>query len=186
METNALVLTRTVAALDAYSKAVAELYRRKLLERDKYTKLSGKLTNTIRAIVTRDGSGYSVALSLQDYWKYVEGGSKGRFTSPPGAVYPAHWPPTNALLEWIRVKPVAPYPDKNGKLPSERSLAYLIGRKIAFHGIAPAPALAETLEELNGQWLPRIEAAFEADVAAYADELVSLAVEDVTPSPYQG
>ena len=186
METNALVLTRTVAALEAYSKAVAELYRRKLLERDKVTKLSGKLTNTIRAMVTRNGQGYEVALALQDYWKYVEGGSKGRLTSPAGAVYPAHWPPTNALLEWIRVKPVAPYPDRNGKLPSPRSLAFLIGRKIALHGIEPTPALAQTIEELNGQWLPRIEAAFEADVAAYADDMIGLSVEDATPRAFGG
>ena len=186
METNALVLQRTLSALEAYSKAVAEMYRRKLLERDKVTRLSGKLTNTIRAIVTNNGLGYEVALSLQDYWKYVEGGSKGRLTSPPGAVYPAHWPPTNALLEWIRVKPIAPHPDQNGKLPTEKSLAYLIGRKIAFHGIAPVPALAQTIEELNGQWLPKIEAAFEADVEAYADEMLGLWSEDVTPRAFAG
>jgi len=186
METNALILPRTVATLEAYSKAVAALYRRKLLDRDKVTKLSGKLTNTIRALVTTNGHGYEVSLSLQDYWKYVEGGSKGRFTSPPGAVYPAHWPPTAAIEEWIRVKPVIPYPDKNGKLPSERSLAFLIGRKIAFHGIEPVPALAQTIEELNGRWLPMIEAAFEADVEAYADELITMAAEDVTPRAFEG
>lgn len=187
METNALVLPRTVATLEAYSKAVAELYRRKLLERNKVTKLSGKLTNTIRAIVTSNGRGYEVALALQDYWKYVEGGSKGKESSPAGAVYPPHWPPKAAIEEWIRVKPVIPYPDKNtGRLPSPQSLNYMIRRKIFFEGIEPVPALAQTLEELNGQWLPKIEAAFETDIAYYADDLIRMVAEDVTPRAYEG
>lgn len=180
MEANALILPHVAAVLDEYAAAVRDLYKRKLLSRDKVTRYSGMLTGTLKAFVSNNGHGFEVSLSLQDYWKYVEGGSKGRLTSPAGAVYKAHWPPTSAILEWIRVKPVAPYPDRKGKLPTERSLAYLIGRKIAFHGIAPAPCLAETLDELNRVYLPRIEAAFDADAA----ELLDVILEDATPRPF--
>lgn len=179
MEENALTLPLTEEALTQYAAAVKELYRRKLLERDKVTRLSGMLTGTIRAIVESNGHGYEVSLSLQDYWKYVEAGSRGTLTSPTGALGKAHWPPPSAIMEWIRVKPIAPRPDSRGRLPSEKSLAFLIGRKIYHHGIEPVPALASTLEELNAVWLPRIEAAFNDDLAAAIGKVFEVLEEPV-------
>lgn len=169
METDALELTHTLAALEAYGEAVADLYRRKLIARDKVTKYSGKLTNTLRSQVTVTGGGtFEVSLRLQDYWKYVERGRK-----------PGKWPPRSAILQWIRVKPVAPRPDKNGRVPTENQLAFLIARKIGTKGIKPTPALVETLEELNASWLPRIEAAFGEDSVAWVDKYITLTQERV-------
>lgn len=168
MAENTLELPTLFACLEEYGKAVADLYRRKLLARDKVTKYSGKLTNTLKSVVTHGGGTFEVSLSLQDYWKYVERGRK-----------PGKWPPRSAILQWIRVKPVAPYPGRDGRVPSENQLAFLIARKIGTKGIAPTPALAETLEELNASWLPRIEAAFGEDAAAWVEKYITLTQERV-------
>lgn len=167
MEENALTLTRTEAALVAYGEAVARLYKTKLRDKGHYTQES-KLINSIRAQVTIPTAGtYEVALGLEDYWKYVEHGRR-----------PGKWPPRSAILRWVQIKPVIPYPDKNGRLPSEQSLAFLIQRKIGTQGIAPSNDLANTLEELNAAWLPKIEQAFADDVAGAIGEWITL-----TPDP---
>ena len=162
METNALELTQTLAALEAYGEAVAQLYKAKLLDKDH--RATGGLVDSIRAQVTSPTAGtFEVSLRLADYWKYVEHGRR-----------PGKWPPRSAILNWVRVKPVIPYPDKNGRLPSEQSLAFLISRKIGTQGIAPSNDLANTLEELNAAWLPKIEQAFADDVAGAIGEWIKL------------
>ena len=62
---------------------------------------------------------YAVDISLLEYWKYIENGTR------------PHFPPVSAIREWIRVKPVIPRPFENGKLPTESQLAFLIARKIS-------------------------------------------------------
>lgn len=171
MEENALTLTLTLAALQQYGEAVAALYKAKLLTpnaKGYNHRASGGLVDSIRAQVTSPGEGtFEVSLTLQDYWKYVEHGRR-----------PGKWPPRSAILNWIRIKPVIPYPDKNGRLPSEQSLAFLISRKIGTKGIDPSNDLAKTLEELNTAWLPKIEQAFADDVAGAIGEWITL-----TPDP---
>ena len=56
---------------------------------------------------------------MADYWKFVEEDTK------------PHWPPLDAILSWIRVKPIIPRPDANGKIPTPATLAFLIGRAMA-------------------------------------------------------
>ena len=152
--------------LKAYARDAEALYKGKLQREDKIA--SGDLINSVKThIVGDDGTGYEVTMDLAYYWKFIEGGSKGTEKSPAGAVYPAHWPPVNALLNWIQVKPVIPRPLANGKLPTPNQLAYLIGRKIHNEGIAPVPALAETLEELNDRYLGELSQALALDVGDY-------------------
>ena len=65
-----------------------------------------------------DGKYLTISLNLQYYWKYVEDGTK------------PHFPPVEDILQWIKVKPVLPRKN-NGKLPTQKQLAYLISRKIS-------------------------------------------------------
>lgn len=120
-------------------KQITELFAAALkdrLARDN-TNASGTLSKSIRDIVKYDGKYISVAISLEDYWKYVENGRKaGKF------------PPINKIKEWIRIKPVIPY-TKNNKLPTENQLAYLIGRKIARKGTPANPFLAPTIRDFD-------------------------------------
>lgn len=118
MEANTLItLSATEDALAAYAKEVCELYRDNLIKSDRLA--TEGLLNSVQTEVTRDGQAYLVTMTLADYWKYVEWDTK------------PHWPPRDALLKWIRVKPIIPRPDKRGRLPKPEQLAFLIGRAMA-------------------------------------------------------
>ena len=176
MATDSLKFDNLIKVLEEYGKEAEALYKAKLTEgRPPYgTKnASGDLLNSVKWGMNVNGSKYEVTLSLADYWKYVEGGTQGRETSPWGAVYPAHWPPVSAIRSWIDIKPVIPRPDKNGRIPTPDQLTYLIGRKIMRHGIEPFPALSRTVEELNAKYSERIAEAVTKDVAAFVPILFS-------------
>lgn len=99
---------------------------------------SGDLVNSIKGIVKQNGKYIVISISLNDYWKFIEYGRKaGKF------------PPPDVIKKWISVKPVLPRPLKNGKLPTENQLAYLIGRKISKNGIKAKPFLKPTLTDFD-------------------------------------
>ena len=98
---------------------------------------SGELSKSINGIVKQNGKYIVISISLDDYWKYIEYGTK------------PHFPPIDAIKKWISVKPVLPRPLKNGKLPTENQLAYLIGRKISKVGTKAKPFLQPTLTDFD-------------------------------------
>lgn len=98
---------------------------------------SGELSKSIKGIVKQNGKYIVISISLEDYWKYIEYGTK------------PHFPPIDAIKKWISVKPVLPRPLKNGKLPTENQLAYLIGRKISKVGTKAKPFLQPTLTDFD-------------------------------------
>lgn len=98
---------------------------------------SGALSKSIKGIVKMNGKYLTVSLSMEDYWKYIEYGTK------------PHFPPVDKIKSWITVKPVLPRPLANGKLPTENQLAFLIGRKISRFGTKPKPFFYNTLENFN-------------------------------------
>lgn len=134
------------------TKAVA-LYKQRLINDDK--KASGQLLNSISSEIKVGGEQFTVVLNLVDYWKYVEDGRK-----------PGKFPPPKAILKWVQVKPVIPRPI-HGKLPTKKQLAFLIGRKIATEGIEAGHQLKETVDSLNAEYIPRLEAALQEDFNAY-------------------
>jgi hypothetical protein len=157
-----LKFNRLEAVLKEYGQAVEDLYRDKLTKDDK--RASGALIDKLRFIYHHGHNKYVVSLKLQDYWYYVEHGRK-----------PGKFPPPDAILRWIEIKPVLPYPDKNGKLPTNKQLAYLIGRKIATKGIDPGNQLADTLEEINNQYIQKITDALSEDL----DDSVGLIIKHI-------
>lgn len=161
-------LHNLITELRAYARDAQDLYKRKVAEQGHSA--SGELIASVVTNVVTDSEAYSVTMDLAKYWKYLEGGSKGSVTSYPGALYAAHWPPVDAILRWIEVKPVIPRPFANGKLPTQKQLAYLIGRKIATKGTEPHPMLAETLEELNEKYSERLADALALDVRQMLEE----------------
>lgn len=163
--------TELQKVLQEYAKEAEELYKYQIALGGKNA--SRKLVDTIKSNVVVGEQSYEVTLTLQEYWKYIEGGSKGKASSPPGAVYPAHFPPVGVLLEWISVKPILPTPDAHGRIPSPKSLAFLIGRKIEQEGIEPFPALKTTREELDKIYHDRLSAALGHDLTFYIRKLVA-------------
>lgn len=168
METQTLTFENLRAVLLEYAQTVRNAYQDRLITDDKIS--SGKLLNSVDFEVKEDGTVFHVTLNhLQDYWKYVEEGiaPAGAFSNPGWKAYPH-------ILDWIEVKPVIPRPDKNGKLPSIKTLAYLITRKIADKGIEPTHALEETVETINQTYLPKIRSAFAKDISGHLHEWVRL------------
>lgn len=123
-----------------FGERLVAYYEQNLI--DKKKNASYKLANSLEYIYERDGATFSVSIKLEDYWKYIEGGiaPAGQYNNPGFKAYPF-------ILDWVKVKPVAPRPFDNGKLPTEKQLAYLITRKIAQKGIEPVPILAESVEK---------------------------------------
>lgn len=151
--------THLEQVLKEYGQEIENLYRDRLKKDNKVA--SGELINKLRFMYHHHGFKYEVSLYLKDYWYYIEHGRN-----------PGKFPPVDKILEWIEIKPVLPYPDKNGKLPTPNQLAYLIGRKIATEGIDAGNQLSDTLDEINERYMLRIELALTEDL----DESVGLIV----------
>ena len=135
--------------LEEYGQEVRNLYQDKLITHDRVA--SGELLNSVEFEVEGDGKRWEVSLNVAKYWKYVENDTR------------PHWPPVNKILEWIRVKPVLPRPDKNGKLPTPEGLAFLIARKISRVGTKGTHDLEDSIEEINERYREKIVYAIAKD-----------------------
>lgn len=142
--------TNLKKALEDYMEAVSRIYKGKLTS-DGH-KATGKLIGSVKASVKIGATQYIGELRLQDYWKYIEYGTK------------PHWPPRNAILKWIQAKPILPRAI-NGITPSNDQLAFLIGRKISKVGTKAGAELGDTIDEVNSSFRPILEAALEKDLA---------------------
>lgn len=137
--------------LEEYANRAKEIYKQKLDNDD--ARATGNLINSIDTFVTYGDLTFNIYMTLEDYWKYIEYGR------PAGK----RFPPIDKIREWVTVKPIIPYPDSKGKLPTPDQLAFLIARKIAKEGIPAGEQLATTLAELNEQYLPRLQQALQED-----------------------
>jgi hypothetical protein len=118
MEENTLnEFPKVAEVLERYGKEFIELYKLNLVQSGRPA--SGKLAESLSYHVNLGTNVYAVDISLLEYWKYIENGTR------------PHFPPVSAIRDWIRVKPVIPRPFENGKLPTESQLAFLIARKIS-------------------------------------------------------
>ena len=145
--------------LNAYGEALEEAYRQEIVDKSAFA--SGGLFDSVKAIIDYDGKSYEASLSMEEYWKWVEDG-RG----------PGKFPPLDKIEEWIRIKPIAPYPDSRGKVPSNEQLAFLIGRKIANEG-TEGRHLLEAAMDKTSDWIGLIEEAIEMDIQAELDDLLS-------------
>ena len=100
---------------------------------------SGNLQNVDFDVEINNGT-YTISLILQDYWKYVEQGRK-----------PGKFPNIGKIQEWIKIKPILPRRMANGKLPTEKQLAFMIGKSIKENGIPAKPALDNVLKKNENQ-----------------------------------
>jgi len=178
--TNGFENTRRVLA--EYGEAVVEAYRAELADRGKDTVQDhpGSLSRNISFEVRADEGGlfpaaFSVELTLPAHWYNVE---MGRPPCPPSK----GWIPPDALMEWIKVKPVIPRPDDSGRIPTLKQLAYLINRAIndpdrkgddpKRPGIAPAPVMQSAVDAVNEKYDPLIKAAVFEDMQVYIRDVL--------------
>lgn len=106
-------------------------YKNALNESGHYA--SGKLANTAKAVIKWDGKVFELIFNLQDYWKYLENGTR------------PHFPPISAIEEWIKVKRIVPTA-RSGKVPTTKQFALLIARGISKNGTKPTKTLQKTID----------------------------------------
>lgn len=108
---------------------LADAYRKNLREHT----ATGKLENFTTSY-SFNGDTFQVFFNLEDYWKYLEEGTK------------PHFPPINKIKQWINVKRIVPKVYK-GKVPTVDQLAYAICKNIAKKGTPPTHALANSITD---------------------------------------
>jgi len=153
-------LTHLTEILQELADNVRQGYVDKLVKNGRPT-TENTLASTVTAEVEVNGTNYLAVLNLQEYWKYVEEGTK------------PHWPPPSAILHWVEVKPVIPHPDEKGRIPSPKSLAFLISRKISKFGTKGTHDLKETTDVLLARYQELIAEALGRDTFEYIEKLIS-------------
>ena len=151
----------TKLVLDEFGKQFIDAYRAGLDKKN--ANASKGLYNSLNFEVKIGKQSISLDILLNDYWKYLEYGCKGTETSYPDAYYPAHFPPTKAIEEWIKIKPVTPE-QRNGKLPTQKQLAFLIARSINRKGIEPRFIFRDSVDDVWEQLKDALNEAIEKDV----------------------
>ena len=151
------------AVLNEYGEKMKETYRSYL--ESEGVNASGSLSKSVSAQIDMDGNVYTVSLNMNEYWKWIE---RGR----PATVNGGNGELRRAILNWIKVKPVLPRPLENGKLPTEKQLAYLISRKIHNEGYGGKRLLWKSKEDNEDYYLERIKEAMLKDVALFAEKII--------------
>ena len=144
-------------ALAQYAQAISDQYKQNLENSGR--RASGQLISSVATKVVVNGNEFIIELSVEDYFKYIEEG-RG----------PGGFPPPEKILQWIKMKPILPQPMANGKLPTEKQLAFLIGRKIANEGFEGTHDLLHTMEIVDYE--QQIQDALDIDVMDCLDELL--------------
>lgn len=140
--------------LERYAIALRNEYKQNLKNNDRVA--SGNLLNTVEYEVKDKNGTYTVSLKLQDYWKWIESGRPPTTGGGNGDL-------RAAILKWIEVKPVLPRPDKNGKLPTNPQLAYLISRKIHMEGYEGTHDLRKATDDTWDRFVYEIYEAIDKD-----------------------
>ena len=139
-----------VEVLDAYGKTLVEKYRQGLEDGDHIA--TGNLYRSVTSEVTLNGQSFIVEFRMPEYGEYLEQGTK------------PHFPPIDAILGWIKAKRIVPRQDSQGRLPTEKQLAYLIARKISEDG-TPRTGIYEKANDLTyREWNKLIDEAIAMDL----------------------
>lgn len=127
-----------------------------------------RLTDTISTEVTVNGQTFTASLKMNKYWEYLEYGTG------PGRGRAQYWPPSEPISRWVKVKPVIPRPDKNGKLPSPEQLTFLISRKIHDEGTQGTHGFEKTRDAIVPFYIEKLEKAFNEDIGFYMMNVFSM------------
>ena len=145
----------TAAVLKRLAEDVRAGYIDQLQQHGHFTTLGSKprLIDSVETVVTVDGHSFTASLKLNDYWIFVEEDTK------------PHWPPIDAIRNWVEIKPVIPRPDASGRIPTPKTLAFLIARRMA--GLSPSGLPGGTVGTHD------LQRATDAVVPMYIDEIAA-------------
>ena len=144
-----IVFTNLEKVLAEYGFKVVDRYRGLLAS----SKTSGKVRTTTNATGTLsrlvhpdlqlEGDRYELWIDFGvEYWYWLEYGTRqqGPFKRP------GKWPPRQPILDWIKAKPVIPYKGRDGRIPTQNQLVFLIRRKIGNEGTPALGFLGKSLD----------------------------------------
>ena len=146
-------LPHVQAVMEEMAIAIRNEYQDNLIRNDRIA--SGDLLNNIEYEITRGDFTYTIYVKMKDYWYFVENGRKA-----------GKMPPIDNILNWIRVKPVLPRPNAEGKLPTPQQLAFLIARKIGEEGTQGTQDLRKATDTIWDTFEDRLYEAIDEDVDA--------------------
>lgn len=146
-------LPHVQAVMEEMAIAIRNEYQDNLIRNDRIA--SGDLLNNIEYEITRGDFTYTIYVKMKDYWYFVENGRKA-----------GKMPPIDNILNWIRVKPVLPRPNAEGKLPTPQQLAFLIARKIGEEGTQGTHDLRKATDTIWDTFEDRLYEAIDEDVDA--------------------
>lgn len=146
--------------LEEYGAAVAEKYRDKVTAAGKNA--SGTLSDTVHSYIDRQGDVITLWLSLEDYWKYLERGT--RFQGPFRKQ--GKRPPLKPFVDWVRYKAIP----LKGKKPEQ--VAWGVAMKVWKEGTKPFWFLRDTLAEFP-DIMERVEDALKEDIDNWFRELLA-------------
>lgn len=146
-------LPHVQAVMEEMAIAIRNEYQDNLIRNDRIA--SGDLLNNIEYEVTRGDFTYTIYVKMKDYWYYVENGRRA-----------GKWPPIDNILNWIKIKPVLPRPNAEGKLPTPQQLAFLIARKIGEEGTEGTQDLRKATDTIWDTFEDRLYEAIDEDVDA--------------------
>lgn len=146
-------LPHVQAVMEEMAIAIRNEYQDNLIRNDRIA--SGDLLNNIEYEITRGDFTYTIYVKMKDYWYFVENGRKA-----------GKMPPIDNILSWIRVKPVLPRPNAEGKLPTPQQLAFLIARKIGEEGTEGTQDLRKATDTIWDTFEDRLYEAIDEDVDA--------------------
>lgn len=148
----------TQRVLEEYGKMIEAKYRDELIKAKKNATHS--LIESVHYEIWKGDQRMAVDLNLKEYWKYIE------YDTRP------HFPPRDAIRQWVLVKPVIPKPMKNGLKPSVNQLTYLIQRKIGLEGTKGSHLLEKSMEEVNRAMMDDLEEAITMDLMGNVDAMI--------------
>lgn len=147
-----------VEVLDAYGKTLVEKYRQGLEDGDHIA--TGNLYRSVSSEVTLNGQSFIVEFKMPEYGEYLEQGTK------------PHFPPINAIMGWIKAKRIVPRQDSQGKLPTEKQLAFLIARKISEDGTKRTGIWEKANDLTYREWNKLIDEAIAMDLELNLAEIL--------------
>lgn len=151
---------RLNALLWTYGYEVRDRYRNELA-RNKIN-ATGKLSQTAEPVVKDEGNAYTLYLRLEDYWKYVEYGTRLAAGHAMG-----NRPPIAPFISWVRAKgiPVG----SRGVIPT----AYAIANKVWKTGTLPKRVLQTATYDID-HWNGKLERAASEDLQEWMENTDSV------------
>lgn len=157
--------TELQQVLQDLANDIRDNYKEHLEFNNRYTEkdpsgYSERLIDSVKTQVVVGERAWEITMTLNDYWKYVE------YDTRP------HFPPISKILEWVKIKPVIPEPDAYGRIPSQKSLAFLIHRAIGKHGTKGSHDLEKVKDGVIPWYKEKISQALGHDMENYIRKII--------------